>query len=233
MTATYLPCEVASLRIRAVASPCHACVPWEKLSLATDIPSRIRAERIFLSALAGPMVHTIFVAGKPDIPPVPRIPLLRVPPGGPCGVPPEVITLLQRGLSGGGLVFPAPVCISKMHCIGNLRRSGGTGRRAGLKIPWPQGREGSTPSSGTTFSPCRSRGRTGSLPSAGRVRKVWNSNTKRRKKHIIKRKLFSLPFLPSGCFIKYHCIFNQIKILPLSRTMAFSLLYVMSGGRVW
>src|SRR3990172_4858264 len=153
MTATYLPCEVASLRIRAVASPCHACVPWEKLSLATDIPSRIRAERIFLSALAGPMVHTIFVAGKPDIPPVPRIPLLRVPPGGPCGVPPEVITLLQRGLSGGGLVFPAPVCISKMHCIGNLRRSGGTGRRAGLKIPWPQGREGSTPSSGTSLFP--------------------------------------------------------------------------------
>ena len=30
------------------------------------------------------------------------------------------------------------------------RRSGGTGRRAGLKIPCPQGREGSTPSSGTT-----------------------------------------------------------------------------------
>ena len=31
-------------------------------------------------------------------------------------------------------------------------RSGGTGRRAGLKIPCPQGREGSTPSSGTTPS---------------------------------------------------------------------------------
>src|SRR5659263_236935 len=29
------------------------------------------------------------------------------------------------------------------------RRSGGTGRRAGLKIPCPQGHEGSTPSSGT------------------------------------------------------------------------------------
>src|SRR5512142_1574717 len=29
------------------------------------------------------------------------------------------------------------------------RRSGGTGRRAGLKIPCPQGREGSSPSSGT------------------------------------------------------------------------------------
>src|SRR4030042_1962300 len=40
-----------------------------------------------------------------------------------------------------------------MHRIGNLRRSGGTGRRAGLKIPWPQGREGSTPSSGTSLFP--------------------------------------------------------------------------------
>jgi hypothetical protein len=30
-------------------------------------------------------------------------------------------------------------------------RSGGTGRRAGLKIRWPQGRVGSTPSSGTNF----------------------------------------------------------------------------------
>ena len=33
-----------------------------------------------------------------------------------------------------------------------LPRSGGTGRRAGLKIRWPQGRVGSTPSSGTIFS---------------------------------------------------------------------------------
>src|SRR4030043_170746 len=113
MMATCRSCEAASSRIRAMAPPCHACVPWEKLSLATDIPSRIRAERIFLSALAGPMVHTIFVAGSPDVPSVPRIPLLRVPPGGPCGAPPEVITLLQRGLSGGGLGFPGPVCISK------------------------------------------------------------------------------------------------------------------------
>jgi len=47
-----------------------------------------------------------------------------------------------------------------------------------------------------------------------------------------KGKLFSLPFLPSGCFKKYHRIFNQIMISPMSRTMAFSLLYVMSGGRV-
>ena len=30
-----------------------------------------------------------------------------------------------------------------------FRRSGGTGRRAGLKIRWPQGREGSIPFSGT------------------------------------------------------------------------------------
>jgi hypothetical protein len=30
------------------------------------------------------------------------------------------------------------------------RRSGGTGRRRGLKIPWPQGRSGSSPGSGTT-----------------------------------------------------------------------------------
>lgn len=37
-------------------------------------------------------------------------------------------------------------------------RSGGTGRRAGLKIPWPQGREGSTPSSGTSPSRGRPRG---------------------------------------------------------------------------
>ena len=33
------------------------------------------------------------------------------------------------------------------------RRSGGTGRRAGLKIPCPQGHEGSSPSSGTTPFP--------------------------------------------------------------------------------
>ena len=33
------------------------------------------------------------------------------------------------------------------------RRSGGTGRRAGLKIPCPQGREGSSPSSGTKTNP--------------------------------------------------------------------------------
>jgi hypothetical protein len=33
-----------------------------------------------------------------------------------------------------------------------LARSGGTGRRAGLKIQWPQGRVGSTPSSGTIFT---------------------------------------------------------------------------------
>src|SRR4030066_684280 len=113
MMGTSRSCEAASLRIRAMAPPCHACGPWEKLNLATDIPPRGRAERIFLSARAGPMVHTIFVAGGPDVPSVPRIPLLRVPPGGPRGAPPEVITLLQRGLSGGGLVFPVPVCISK------------------------------------------------------------------------------------------------------------------------
>jgi hypothetical protein len=35
------------------------------------------------------------------------------------------------------------------------RRSGGTGRRAGLKIRWPQGRVGSTPSSGTNFKDYR------------------------------------------------------------------------------
>jgi len=70
------------------------------------------------------------------------------------------------------------------------------------------------------------------LHGADRVRKVWNSNSERKKKHAIKRKLFSLPILPPGCFIKYHCIFNQIMILPMSRTMAFSLLYVFSGGRV-
>src|SRR3972149_3303087 len=50
----------------------------------------------------------------------------------------------------GGLDFPVPACIKEMHNPCHLRRSGGTGRRAGLKIPWPQGREGSTPSSGTT-----------------------------------------------------------------------------------
>ena len=38
-------------------------------------------------------------------------------------------------------------------------RSGGTGRRAGLKIRWPQGRVGSTPSSGTNLpsKPLRDR----------------------------------------------------------------------------
>ena len=32
-----------------------------------------------------------------------------------------------------------------------LRRAGGTGRRAGLKIRWPQGRVGSIPMPGTKF----------------------------------------------------------------------------------
>src|ERR1700684_3803174 len=36
-------------------------------------------------------------------------------------------------------------------CHSDRTRSGGTGRRAGLKIRWPQGRVGSTPSSGTIF----------------------------------------------------------------------------------
>ena len=41
-----------------------------------------------------------------------------------------------------------------MTCYFQLSaRSGGTGRRAGLKIRWPQGRVGSTPSSGTIFLP--------------------------------------------------------------------------------
>src|SRR3990172_6519787 len=53
----------------------------------------------------------------------------------------------------GGLDFPVPACINEMHNFFHLRRSGGTGRRAGLKIPWPQGREGSTPSSGTSLFP--------------------------------------------------------------------------------
>ena len=53
----------------------------------------------------------------------------------------------------GGLDFPVPACINEMHNFSHLRRSGGTGRRAGLKIPWPQGREGSTPSSGTSLFP--------------------------------------------------------------------------------
>ena len=35
------------------------------------------------------------------------------------------------------------------------RRAGGTGRRAGLKIRWPQGRVGSTPMPGTKFLPNR------------------------------------------------------------------------------
>ena len=33
------------------------------------------------------------------------------------------------------------------------RRSGGIGRRAGLKIRWPQGRVGSSPTSGTSIAP--------------------------------------------------------------------------------
>jgi hypothetical protein len=40
--------------------------------------------------------------------------------------------------------------VGRGHVIFSLlARSGGTGRRAGLKIRWPQGRVGSTPSSGT------------------------------------------------------------------------------------
>ena len=42
--------------------------------------------------------------------------------------------------------------MSGARCPGR-RRSGGTGRRAGLKIPCPRGREGSSPSSGTTSFP--------------------------------------------------------------------------------
>jgi hypothetical protein len=41
------------------------------------------------------------------------------------------------------------------------RRGGGTGRRSGLKIPWPQGRVGSIPAPGTSYpgAICRPRGR--------------------------------------------------------------------------
>ena len=35
------------------------------------------------------------------------------------------------------------------------RRSGGIGRRAGLKIPWPSGRVGSSPTSGTSQDTCK------------------------------------------------------------------------------
>src|SRR4030065_19365 len=47
-----------------------------------------------------------------------------------------------------------------MHRIGNLRRSGRTGKRAGLKIPWPQGREGASPfpAPPPVFTQSRSRG---------------------------------------------------------------------------
>ena len=34
----------------------------------------------------------------------------------------------------------------------STRRGGGTGRRSGLKIPWPSGRVGSIPAPGTSFS---------------------------------------------------------------------------------
>jgi hypothetical protein len=40
---------------------------------------------------------------------------------------------------------------SMLTCRSRLSSSGGTGRRAGLKIRWPQGRVGSIPSSSTIF----------------------------------------------------------------------------------
>ena len=55
-------------------------------------------------------------------------------------------------------------------------RSGETGRRAGLKIPWEQSRAGSTPASGTTILPACGGGKTGrilpppSAPAGGRLR---------------------------------------------------------------
>src|SRR4030067_880236 len=108
MMATCLPCDAASSRIRAMAPPCHACVPGEKLSLATDIPSRIRAERISPSALAGPMVHTIFVAGSPDFPSVPRILLLRVPREALAKRPPQSSTYHSAVFAGGAKGGVAP-----------------------------------------------------------------------------------------------------------------------------
>jgi hypothetical protein len=39
----------------------EACVPWEKLSLATFISALIKASRICGVSLAGPAVQTIFI----------------------------------------------------------------------------------------------------------------------------------------------------------------------------
>ena len=44
------------------------------------------------------------------------------------------------------------------HGHGPTRRDGGTGRRAGLKNRWPRGREGSSPSLGTTIEDASGRG---------------------------------------------------------------------------
>ena len=47
--------------IRFIFSRCSACVPCEKLSLATFIPARHICDRVSSFALAGPIVHTILV----------------------------------------------------------------------------------------------------------------------------------------------------------------------------
>ena len=51
-------------------------------------------------------------------------------------------TAQQRALSFAG----------NLVCFDSNRRRGGIGRRAGLKIQWPQGRVGSSPSAGNEFS---------------------------------------------------------------------------------
>jgi hypothetical protein len=70
------------------------------------------AERVRLSALAGPIVQTIFVAGSHDFRSLLRIPFLRALPRVPAGARSyDAITLIHLPSTGELLVFPFPACI--------------------------------------------------------------------------------------------------------------------------
>ena len=48
----------AALRRRSITTACWSCVPWEKFSRATSMPSSMRSRIISSELLTGPMVQT-------------------------------------------------------------------------------------------------------------------------------------------------------------------------------
>src|SRR5215831_11844400 len=58
------PASFATRRSRWITRACSSCVPWEKLSRATSMPSRIRSRSAASDELAGPSVQTIFALRK-------------------------------------------------------------------------------------------------------------------------------------------------------------------------